>query len=47
MFLHIGRGKLLKKSSIIGVFDLEITSQSKRTKSFLSKTCVTIFRVPL
>ena len=37
MFLHIGRGKLIKKSSIIGVFDLEITSQSKRTKSFLSK----------
>ena len=37
MFLHIGRGKLLKKSSIIGVFDLEITSQSKRTKRFLSK----------
>lgn len=37
MFLHIGRGKLIKKSSIIGVFDLEITSQSKRTKGFLSK----------
>lgn len=37
MFLHIGRGKLIKKSSIIGVFDLEITSQSKRTKSFLAK----------
>jgi len=37
MFLHIGRGKLLKKSSIIGVFDLEITSQSKRTKAFLSQ----------
>ncbi len=37
MFLHIGRGKLISKSSIIGVFDLEITSQSKRTKAFLSK----------
>ncbi|MBQ5777595.1 MAG: DUF370 domain-containing protein [Oscillospiraceae bacterium] len=37
MFLHIGRGKLIPKSSIIGVFDLEITSQSKRTKAFLSK----------
>ncbi len=37
MFLHIGRGKLISKSSIIGVFDLEITSQSKRTMSFLSK----------
>lgn len=37
MFLHIGRGKLISKSSIIGVFDLEITSQSKRTMSFLAK----------
>jgi len=37
VFLHIGRGKLISKSSIIGVFDLEITSQSKRTKTFLSK----------
>lgn len=37
MFLHIGRGKLIPKSGIIGVFDLEITSQSRRTKSFLSK----------
>lgn len=37
MFLHIGRGKLIKKSSVIGIFDLEITSQSKRTMSFLSK----------
>ena len=37
MFVHIGRGKLIKKSSIIGVFDLEITSQSKRTKIFLNK----------
>ena len=37
MFLHIGRGKLITKKSVIGVFDLEITSQSKRTKAFLSK----------
>ncbi len=37
MFLHIGRGKLISKSSIIGVFDLEITSQSKRTMGFLAK----------
>lgn len=36
MFLHIGRGKLIPKSGIIGVFDLEITSQSKRTQSFLA-----------
>lgn len=37
MFLHIGRGKLIPKSSIIGVFDLEITSQSKRTRAFLAQ----------
>ncbi|MBQ9984882.1 MAG: DUF370 domain-containing protein [Oscillospiraceae bacterium] len=37
MFLHIGRGKLIPKSSIIGVFDLEITSQSKRTMAFLAQ----------
>ncbi len=36
MFLHIGRGRLIPKTSIIGVFDLEITSQSKRTKKFLA-----------
>ncbi len=36
MFLHIGKGKLIPKSSIIGVFDLEKTSQSKRTKKFLA-----------
>ncbi len=37
MYLHIGNGKLIPKSSIIGVFDLEITSQSKRTQKFLAK----------
>lgn len=37
MFLHIGKGKLIPKSSIIGVFDLEITSQSKRTMAFLAQ----------
>ena len=37
MFLHIGKGKLIPKESIIGVFDLEKTSQSKRTKHFLAK----------
>ncbi len=37
MFLHIGKGKMIPKSSIIGVFDLEITSQSKRTMAFLAQ----------
>lgn len=37
MFLHIGRGHLLRKDDIIGIFDLEITTQSKRTKAYLAK----------
>ena len=37
MYLHIGNGKLIPKSGIIGVFDLEITSQSKRTMAFLAQ----------
>ncbi|MEE0867050.1 MAG: DUF370 domain-containing protein [Clostridia bacterium] len=35
MFLHIGEGKIIDKEKIIGVFDLETTSTSKRTREFL------------
>ena len=35
MFLHIGEGKLISKKDIIGIFDLETTSVSKKTKEFL------------
>lgn len=35
MFLHIGEGKILRKKDIIGVFDLETTSVSKKTREFL------------
>lgn len=35
MFLHIGEGKILRKKDIIGVFDLETTSISKKTREFL------------
>lgn len=34
MFLHIGEGKIVKKADIIGVFDLETTSVSKKTREF-------------
>ena len=37
MFLHIGEGKLLKKSDIVAVLDLETTSIGKKTKEFLRK----------
>lgn len=35
MFLHIGEGKVLNKKDIIGIFDLETTSISKKTREFL------------
>jgi hypothetical protein len=35
MYLHIGNNQLLPERRIIGVFDLEITSQSKITAAFL------------
>ena len=35
MFLHIGEGKVVSKKNIIGIFDLENTSVSKKTREFL------------
>ena len=35
MFLHIGEGKILNKKDIVGIFDLETTSISKKTREFL------------
>lgn len=37
MYLHIGRNQMLAERRIIGIFDLEITSQSKRTAEFLRR----------
>jgi len=37
MYLHIGRSQMLAERRIIGVFDLEITSQSKLTRAFLDR----------
>ena len=37
MYLHIGNNVMLPEKYIIGVFDLEITSQSKRTSEFLRR----------
>lgn len=36
-FLHIGQNVMLPEKRIIGIFDLDITSQSKRTRTFLKK----------
>ena len=35
MYLHIGNNQMLPERHIIGIFDLEITSQSKITAAFL------------
>lgn len=37
MYLHLGNGVLVKKEDVIGVFDLEITSQSYRTRQYLKQ----------
>lgn len=37
MYLHIGNNVMLSEKHIIGIFDLEITSQSKRTAEFLRR----------
>ena len=37
MYLHIGNNQMLPQRRIIGVFDLEITSQSRITAAFLKR----------
>jgi len=37
MYLHIGNNQMLPERRIIGVFDLEITSQSRLTAAFLKR----------
>ncbi len=37
MYLHIGNDQMIPERRIIGIFDLEITSQSKTTAAFLKK----------
>ena len=36
MYLHIGKGTVLNDKPIVGVFDLDITSQSHLTRAFLA-----------
>lgn len=35
MYLHIGNHQMVPQRRVIGIFDLEITSQSKITSAFL------------
>lgn len=37
MYLHLGNGVLADEKDIIGIFDLEITSQSHRTRQYLNQ----------
>lgn len=36
MYLHLGQNTIIPYDSIIGIFDLDITSQSKITRKFLA-----------
>ena len=35
MYLHLGNDTLVRKSEVVGVFDLDITSQSHLTRKYL------------
>lgn len=37
MYIHLGNNTMLPTNEIIGIFDLENTSISKRTRQFLTK----------
>ncbi len=36
MYLHIGGGEIVPSEDIIGIFDLDTTSTSRRTREFLA-----------
>ena len=37
MYLHIGQNEILPDRRVIGIFDLDNTSTSKRTREFLNR----------
>ncbi len=37
MYIHLGQDTVIKTSDIIGIFDLDNTTVSKNTRTFLSK----------
>ncbi len=37
MYIHIGNEKLIKSEDVIGIFDLDSTTVSKRTRDYLRK----------
>ena len=36
VYLHLGKGTVVRSDSIVGIFDLDITSQSHLTRRYLS-----------
>lgn len=38
MYLHLGNNTIVKTNSIIGIFDLDNTTVSKKTRDFLSNS---------
>ena len=36
MYLHLGKGTVVNTDEIIGIFDLDITSQSHLTRKYLN-----------
>ena len=36
MYLHLGQDKVVKKKNIIGIFDLDTATVSKKTRDFLA-----------
>ena len=36
MYLHLGKGAVVRKDEIVGIFDLDITSQSHLTRKYLA-----------
>ena len=37
MYLHLGNDKMIKSNSVIGIFDLDNATISKRTRNYLNK----------
>ena len=37
MFLHVGKGKSIKKKEIIGIFDLDTATVSRHTKRLMNR----------
>ena len=35
-YLHLGKGTLVREDEILGIFDLDVTSQSHLTRKFLA-----------